>query len=123
VFQCAKGYAGNNAPARLSAAILQARGSLAHFRAQVAKGADRAYFIRASFSDGLAHMDLLWIKHVTLSGGGFSGIVDQEPSEVTTVHKGQQVTVSDKDIVDWTIVHLDDSKEGNFTAGLEPVRH
>lgn len=124
VLQCSRGLSGPAMKAaELAAAITQARNGLNHFRAELEKGTDRAYFLRGSFKDAQGRMDLLWVKRVKPAKDGFSGIVDQEPTIITTVHKGDEVKVSSEDVVDWNIIHTDGSHEGAFTVGLEPVRH
>lgn len=106
--------------AELSAAITRAQGSLGHFRERLRTGADRAYFVRASFADASGHRETLWLKRVRIAGDGFAGIVDQDPAELKDLHRGDERTVTQPDVVDWTILHEDGSREGGFTVGLEP---
>jgi uncharacterized protein YegJ (DUF2314 family) len=121
--QCAKRLAAANPMSpELAAAITKARHDLPKFREAVSAGKDKAYFIRASFKEESGRMDLLWLKQVSIAQGGFQGTIDQDPTLVTMVHKGQQTTVKDADVVDWTILREGGTKEGAFTEGLEPNR-
>jgi uncharacterized protein YegJ (DUF2314 family) len=122
-FQCARKLAeANPMSAELAAAITQARGSLAHFRTKLESGQDRAYFVRGSFKEPDGRMDMLWVKRVVAKPDGFTGTVDQEPTMVKTVHKGEEVTLKAADVIDWMIIHQDDTREGGFTEGKEPRR-
>lgn len=117
--RCARDLSG---PTRLVRAIEQARASLPSFRRRLRDRApaDREFFVRASFGRKGETPEILWMKEVELSVGGFTGIVAESPFALNWLHRGDPQPVLDADVVDWAISHADGSREGNFTAGLEP---
>lgn len=121
--QCAgRGLGPSAQSAELATAIRHAQGTLRTFRDRLEHPAntDRAFFFRGSFTNPKGRKVLLWLKHAETAPGGYKGVVDEDPFDLSGVHRGDQVTVSNADVVDWTILHQDGTHEGGFTQGLEP---
>ncbi len=108
--------------AQLAQGIMRARSSLPRFRdrLELRLPTDRAYFVRAEFSADNRRTEYLWLNRVVLDPGGFKARVAERPFILTTVHQGDEVAVTNGQVVDWTIVRSDGTREGNFTQGLEP---
>lgn len=108
--------------AELASAVTRAQSSLPRFRQRLEKPlpTDHAFFLRGKFSDSEDRTEFLWLNHVEPSGDVYQAVVAEKPFILTNVHQGDKVTVAPANIVDWTIVHDDRTREGDFTQGLEP---
>lgn len=114
-------WASNSKSNELGAAISMARNSLDHFRHAVdhPNPGERAFFLRAKLSDS-GSRENLWIRKVSTTPAGFRGELDEPPSLLKGVHIGDIIEVKSDDVVDWSILHTDQTVEGAFTQGLEP---
>lgn len=58
----------------------------------------------------------IWIENVSYANGKFMGELNDEPFNIPGKHKGDRVTVSEREVDDWSIYHEDSGKEeGSFT--------
>lgn len=121
--QCAgKRLGASDKAGELALSIRHAQATLNTFRDRLAhpKETDRAFFIRAGFTDPKGRKVLLWLKRAEIAPNGFKGVVDEDTFDLADVHRGDIVGVTPENVVDWTILHVDGTHEGAFTQGLEP---
>jgi uncharacterized protein YegJ (DUF2314 family) len=121
VFLAQKAPESNPAAARLAVAVRQARRRLPDFRKRMEspRVTDRSFFLRAELLDKAGKAEYLWLKDVKLTATGFLGTLDETPALRADLHRGEEITVKEAEVVDWTIRHTDGTLEGAFTQGLE----
>lgn len=111
------GYAnvGENDKA-MDEAVDRAQKSLGLFIAALQKGrvGDTRFEIKKGFVDG-AHVEHIWIDHLTWDGKKFHGRINNQPLDVKNVRLGQSVTVAPRDVSDWMFLR-DGKMIGGYTT-------
>jgi len=104
---------------QLIAAIGEARHKLPDFIAALkARKPDDRFAIKGLFKTPMGN-EYLWVKNVTVQKGGFSGTLDQVPIAFKEKQKGDSVTVSNDNVVDWYLRH-NGQTTGGFTEKISP---
>jgi len=90
----------------MAAAVAKARATLADFEAALKerKPSTERYAVKVGFPFGNGGREDIWIRDPQLGGDSVTGIVMNEPVDVTNLKLGQSVTSPAADIVDWMYV-------------------
>jgi uncharacterized protein YegJ (DUF2314 family) len=104
----------NHQDPRLIQAIREARAGLPTFLKELHDPMpDQRFAVMCQFKTPEGN-EYLWIKDPVPEGDNLSGTLDQEPVAVSH-HKGDTISVSQADIVDWLVKEPDGSMKGRFT--------
>ncbi len=77
----------------------------------------RKFFVKKRFENE-EHVELMWLKDVTIEGGAFVGKLNNDPGNVDA-KVGDKCVVARDEIVDWQIVQGDTSLGGFTTTVLK----
>jgi uncharacterized protein YegJ (DUF2314 family) len=94
----------------MNAAIEKAQATLDQFLTALAspKPSQTYFSVKARFpypnGSGGTSYEHIWLDNVSYTDGQFSGLIGNEPVEVTSLHLAQKVTVPKADITDWFII-------------------
>jgi uncharacterized protein YegJ (DUF2314 family) len=104
----------------LEAASRQARKKLPELRKEFIKGLAPGEFIivKAPFGTPNNGQEWMWVEVMSWNGDKIRGLLRSEPLEVPSLHAGQEVNVSEKEVFDYIRKHADGTTEGNETAKL-----
>ena len=100
----------------MAAAMNKARATLPDFLAvmHAPKETMRGFSVKVAIRDG-GQSEYFWIAPFTEKDGGFSGQIGNTPRSVRNVKRGQTISFSRGEIVDW--LYIDGTKmKGNFTS-------
>jgi uncharacterized protein YegJ (DUF2314 family) len=111
----------NAAALKLAVAVRQAQRRLPEFRKRLEtpRESDRNFFVRVQLPARGGRSEYLWLKRVKPAKNGFSGTIDEEPTLRTDLRKGSELTVTNDEVVDWSIRTAEGKLEGALTNGLE----
>src|SRR5688572_29018886 len=100
--------------AAMNAAVAKARESLPQFLAALksASPAQRDFAIKAGFTDGDA-TEYMTITAVRPDSPGFRGTLNNDPTALRNVKRGDEVSVGPERVVDWSYV-----ENGKLVGGL-----
>lgn len=88
--------------AEMNAAIAKARKTLPSFwkafETRAAGESGHALKVRVADQHGTEH---LWLTNIERSGGETTGLVDNEPTVVKAVKRGDRIVIPDSEISDW----------------------
>lgn len=102
----------------LKAASLEARTKLPGLRAEFNKGLAPGEFIqvKAPFATPDGNQEWMWVEVTSWKGDKISGLLNNDPFNIPTLHAGQIVEVSESKVFDYLHKHADGTVEGNETA-------
>lgn len=86
-------------------------GVLQRFQAGELEGA--GFSVKVPVRDG-EQLEYFWLADTSYAEGCFSGFIEDEPVEVSTVKLGDRWTALAQDVVDW-MYSRDEKMHGNFT--------
>ncbi len=99
---------------KLTQAIATARAGLPGFLEQVSHPKPGQRFAIMGRFKSKEGNEYLWVKDPTYQSGKLTGLLDQVPIAVPH-HKGDTVTVTTEDVVDWLVRDEDGAMQGRFT--------
>lgn len=97
----------------MDAAIAQARNEIDGFVANLQKGADQNYAVKAAITDN-GKTEHFWLVDVKFADGKFSGKIGNDPGIVTNVKAGQDWSVAKAEVSDWMFMR-GGKIHGNYT--------
>jgi uncharacterized protein YegJ (DUF2314 family) len=100
----------------MAAAMQKARQTLPSFldTAAAPKPGMEGFAVKVAVREG-DNAEYFWITPFTSKDGQFSGAINNTPRSVHSVQRGQTITFSQAEIVDW--MYIDSAKmKGNYTA-------
>lgn len=71
-------------------------------------------YLTIRIADGRGNVEQVFVKAFFWNDGNVIGKISNTPMKVEGYKKGQSMTFSESDILDWTILHKDGTEEGNF---------
>jgi uncharacterized protein YegJ (DUF2314 family) len=99
--------------AEMEAAKTKARNSLDGFLAELRTPKKTSfYLVKAPFKTDGGSTEYIWLDNLEFSDGKFSGVITDEPLDIKAIHKGDRVTVSRDDVIDWLV-----SENGQMRGG------
>jgi uncharacterized protein YegJ (DUF2314 family) len=107
---------------RLEAAINpyieQARKTYPEAKARYLAGLPKgeAFFVTAKLSDSQGHFEIVFIRVAKIIDGKITGQIANDITLVTSYKRGNEYTLSEADLLDWTISKADGSEEGNVVG-------
>lgn len=109
-------YVGADDPG-MNAAIRKAGVTLPEFKAVLAAPPARAsgFAVKVAFPYGSNNEEHIWLTAPKFANGHVSGVINNEPVDVTTVKLGQQVSVPETRVSDWMYVQ-DGVLRGGYTV-------
>lgn len=101
----------NRKDPKLLAAIEEARKGLSTFEKELKNPKDGEGFAVKGTFETPQGKEYLWVRSPSYQAGKFTGTLDQQPIALVGKKKGDEVSFSEKDAVDWLI------KDGTGTRG------
>lgn len=105
---------------KLLAASRAARSKLPKLRDDFNKGLqpNETIVVKAPFARPDGGHEYMWVEVTAWKGDEISGILDNEPSYIPTLHAGQIVSLSESKVFDYIRKRADGTVEGNETGKL-----
>ena len=99
------------------AAVAKARRGLPYFVRRIkSRKATEVFAVKTGLKTSTGVLEHMWVEYVTYENGLFRGTLYDEPYQVPDKHDGDEVTVAEKDIEDWSIIDArSKQKEGAFS--------
>lgn len=93
----------------MAAAVEKARATIDEFIAALKEPTETqdSFAVKLEVTDGDTS-EFMWLTSVTYRDGTFTGTLNNEPRDLTTVSLGDELSVSKADIADW--MYLDDGR-------------
>lgn len=88
--------------ARMNAAVAEARRTLPVFWRRYDNGDGTSFSLKAHFEAPNGGREHLWFSNIKRDGARLTGVLDNDPSWVTSLSRGQTVTFTEDQISDWT---------------------
>lgn len=101
----------------MQAATARAQREVDNFIGELSKGNGADFAVKAPIS-GNGQVEHFWLADVVYKDGEFTGVINNDPSMVTTVKLGQKWTIKRGEISDWMFMR-DGKMHGNYT--LRPL--
>jgi uncharacterized protein YegJ (DUF2314 family) len=107
---------------RLEAAIKpyieQARKTYPEAKARYLAGLPKGetFSVTAKLSDSQGHYEIVFIRVAKIIDGKVTGNIANDTTLVTSYKRGSEYTLSEVDLLDWTISKADGSEEGNVVG-------
>ena len=107
----------------LAAAVKQAQAELPKFldRLQHLKQGEH-FAVQARFGKDLS-FEHMWVDHLSFDGKNLQGTLADQPSVVTSLHKGDAVSFPITDVMDWLILSGGKREGGYAEAVLRKKGH
>jgi uncharacterized protein YegJ (DUF2314 family) len=104
----------------LLAASRQAKAKLPDLQKAFAAGLEPGEFIqvKAPFATPDRGTEWMWVEITAWRGNKIKGLLENEPSEIPTLHAGQSVEIQQDDVFDYIRTYSDKHSEGNTTGEI-----
>lgn len=104
----------------LLAASQRARSKLPALREAFNRGLapDELVLVKAPFKTPSGDNEWMWVEVSDWNGDAIRGTLQNDPFDISTLHAGQEVDVSQAEIFDYLFIRTDGTQEGNETGRL-----
>lgn len=76
------------------------------------------FFVTVRLADDIGSFEQVFVLVDTIKDEVITGRVWSEVLTLTAISQGQEISIAEGHIVDWTIVHANGTEEGNFVGKL-----
>ena len=105
--------------------IEQARKTYPEAKARYLAGLPKGetFFVTAKITDSRSHFEVVFVQVTKISDGKITGRIASQIVAVAGYKQGDEYTLSETDLVDWTISKADGTEEGNVVGKFIETYH